>query len=405
MKLDDFDWPTIITQVVGAALILVVTWILAKVIRKAITVALGKVKFFERQAGSGDDLAASLGTIGSLVVWLFGLIAILNLFGLTQTVAPIQDLLSSVLAALPGVIGAGVIFFVGLVLARIVKELVTVALQTAGADSWLSSAASAASTDSAAEGGARAADTGNDVKLSQLAGQLVFVVVLVGVSISALQVLGIQAIADPATEMLTLILNAIPSILAAAILLGIGYLIARVVAPILESTLRGMGTDRVLGELGVTREGTSASSVAARLVQVAIMLFFAVAATRALGFPEITNILDTVLAISGRVVFGAVIIGAGVMIAGILARMVSGQASQILKYATIALFAAIGLQFMGLADSIITLAFGSIVVGGALAAALAFGLGGREAAARQLQQLQERQAQQSNGDTVGGNHR
>lgn len=399
MKLDDFDWPTIITQAVGAVVILLVTWILAKVVKKAITVGLGKVKFFEKQAASGEDLAASLGTIGSLLVWLFGLIAILNLFGLTSAVTPIQDLLSSVLAALPGVIGAGVIFFVGLVLARIARELIEVALRTAGADSWLSRATGARSA-----GPVDGAATG-EVKISSLAGQLVFVVVLVGVSISALQVLGIRAISEPATEMLTLILNAIPSILAAAILLGIGFLIAHVVAPILESTLRGLGTDRVLAEIGVTREGTSASGIVARVAQVAIMLFFAVAATRALGFPEITNMLDTVLAIGGRVVFGAVIIAAGVLIANILSGMVSGQASKVLKYAAIVLFAAVGLQFMGLADSIITLAFGSIVVGGALAAALAFGLGGRDAAARQLQQLQERQASGSPAAGEPGAHR
>jgi len=56
----------------------------------------------------------------------------------------------------------------------------------------------------------------------------------------------------------------------------------------------------------------------------------------------------------------------------------------VVRYATIALFVAMGLKYMGIADSIITLAFGSVVVGGALAAALAFGLGGREAAARTL---------------------
>ena len=53
-----------------------------------------------------------------------------------------------------------------------------------------------------------------------------------------------------------------------------------------------------------------------------------------------------------------------------------------LRYSAIALFIAMGLRYMGLADSIINLAFGAVVIGGAAAAALAFGLGGREAAAR-----------------------
>lgn len=410
MSFDEFDWSGIVTQVVAAVVILAVTWILALVVKRVLTALLGKVKFFERQAGSGEDLAASLGTIGSLVVWLFGLIAILNLFDLTQAVAPIQDLLSSVLAALPGVLGAGLIFFVGLVLAKIVRELVEVALRSVGADNWLSTnsgtramsnSGTRAMSSSSAEAG-----NGSETKVSQLAGQLVFVVVLVMVSISALQVLGIRAISEPATAMLSLILNAIPSILAAAILLGIGYLISRVVAPVLEKTLRGLGTDRALAEVGVAREGASASTFAARLAQVAIMLFFAVAATRALGFPEITNILDNVLTIAGRVLFGAAIIAVGVLVANVLSRLVSGQGGQLLRYGTMVLFAAIGLQFMGLADSIITLAFGSLVVGGALAAALAFGLGGRDAAARQLRRLQDQRptAGQQGGKTSGADH-
>jgi len=43
---------------------------------------------------------------------------------------------------------------------------------------------------------------------------------------------------------------------------------------------------------------------------------------------------------------------------------------------------------MGLADSIVALAFGVPLVGVALAIGLAFGLGGRETAAKQLDQWQ-----------------
>ncbi|MDN5599749.1 MAG: hypothetical protein L0G52_04365, partial [Brachybacterium sp.] len=48
---------------------------------------------------------------------------------------------------------------------------------------------------------------------------------------------------------------------------------------------------------------------------------------------------------------------------------------------------------MGVADSIIEMAFGALVIGAAAAAMLAFGLGGREAAARQLAKLESKQAQ------------
>ncbi len=384
MNIDNFNLEGIATQVVGALVILLVTWILARVVKTVLTKGLGKVSFLQGRGDDGANLAASLGTIASLVIWLFGLIAILNVFQLTEVVAPLQNMLNQGLAVLPGIIGAALVFFVGYVLAKIVREIVEIALQSAGADHWLSQ--TDAGTTTATGGGGPA-----PMKLSKIAGQVVFALILIVISISALQVLGIRAISEPATEMLSLILNTLPLIIAAAILLGLGYLIARFVAPVLENALRGLGTDRSMSELGVTTGTTSASALISRGVQVAIMLFFAVAATRVLGFPEITRILETVLEIGGRVVFGGAVIAAGVLIGTILSRLASGQTAVIIRYATIALFVAIGLQFMGLADMIITLAFGSIVVGGALAAAIAFGLGGRDAAARQLERMESRQ--------------
>lgn len=396
MTSSDFNWPEILLNAVLAVVILVVTWILAKVVKSLLSSQLTKLKFLDRETDSGQSLASSLGSIGALVVWLLGLMAVLNLFQLTTVMSPLQDLLSGIFAALPGIIGAALVFFVGLVLARIARQIVELSLQTAGVDRWLAEKTQSSSD----EGGSHSAPSdGNDLTLSSVAGQLVFVLVLIVISISALQVLGIQAISEPATAMLSLILEAIPAILAAAILLGIGYLVARLVAPILESTLRGLGTDRVLADVGLSSGNASASGVISRVVQVAIVLFFAVAATRVLGFDEITRILDTVLAIGGRVVFGGAVIAAGFVLAGLVARLFSGQAATIARWATVALFAAMGLQFMGLAETIVTLAFGSVVVGAALAAALAFGLGGRDAAARQLERSQS--GRRSAGDGSG----
>jgi multisubunit Na+/H+ antiporter MnhC subunit len=60
-------------------------------------------------------------------------------------------------------------------------------------------------------------------------------------------------------------------------------------------------------------------------------------------------------------------------------------AQTIVRYAIIALFTAIGLTFMGLADQIVMMAFGLILGSAAVATAIAFGLGGRDAAARVLE--------------------
>jgi hypothetical protein len=66
------------------------------------------------------------------------------------------------------------------------------------------------------------------------------------------------------------------------------------------------------------------------------------------------------------VLFGAAIIAAGFFIANLVARAFggTGTAATVVRYATLVLFVAMGLKYMGIADSIIELAFGALVVGG-----------------------------------------
>jgi hypothetical protein len=84
------------------------------------------------------------------------------------------------------------------------------------------------------------------------------------------------------------------------------------------------------------------------------------------------------------------IIVVGIFLARIVAGLVGsgtgegGFAQTIVRYAIVALFTAIGLTFMGLADAIVMMAFGLILGSAAVATAIAFGLGGRDAAGRIL---------------------
>lgn len=403
--LRDYDWVALAEKVGIVLVILIVTWLLARLVKLAFTKLVGNVGVLQRHGADGKSLGMALGQIASLLIWLLGLIAILQVFSLDQVLSPIQGMLNNVMAYLPNVIGAGFVFFVGYVIAKIARQLTQTTLDTAGLDRGVAkltdgqighAAATREYTAPGREGGATtAAEMGTDgsagTSLSSVIASLVFAVTLIVVSIAALQILGIRAISDPAESMLQMILDAIPRVIAAALLLGLGWFIAKFAGQLLETTLRGLGTDRTISELGIMPEGQSASSILRRIAQVAIILFFGVMATRLLGFPEVTNLLEEVLLLGGRVLFGGALIAAGVMIAGLLRRTIgTGTASSVVYWATIALFTAMGLSYMGIADSIVNLAFGAVVVGGALAAALAFGLGGREAAARQLNKAERK---------------
>ena len=85
-------------------------------------------------------------------------------------------------------------------------------------------------------------------------------------------------------------------------------------------------------------------------------------------------------------VFGAVIIGAGFLIANMLGRLIGGTPGTIVRWATIVIFTFMGLSYTGVGDIITETAFSALVIGGAVAGALAFGLGGREWAGRKLEE-------------------
>ena len=86
------------------------------------------------------------------------------------------------------------------------------------------------------------------------------------------------------------------------------------------------------------------------------------------------------------------IIGVGIWLAdlasGAMARVRGGDSgwlAGLVRYGILGLVFAMGLRAMGLADDIVNLAFGLTLGAIAAAVALSFGLGGREAAGRQME--------------------
>lgn len=415
----NIDWGSLLLNIVAAIVILLATWIIASLVKSALSKWLVKIPFLQRSEDGGRGLAGSLATIVSLLIWLLGLTAVLTLFSLDSVLSPLQGLLNGFMQAVPGVVGAGLIFFIGYVLAKVVRQILVTALHAAHFDERIANFGSdakrvsdapinrSATQPAQAPQGQPYPQQGQPQQgqhqqmaapqqrpaqqrssVTDIIGNVVFALIVVVVAIAALDVLGIPALSGPATRMLSMFLDALPLIIGAGILLAVGVVIANFIVGILEPILEGLNLDEKLEGLGIERGSVDSAKVITTIVRVGIILFFAVAAANLLNFAAITRILDNVLSLGGRILFGAAVILAGVFIANLLAKIVTGTASHIIRVATIVLFSAMGLQFMGIADSIINLAFAALVVGGAAAAALAFGLGGRDAAARQLAKLE-----------------
>ena len=384
-------------KILIAILILVATWIVARAVKWVIQKAIDRTPALRKHmTGSPEETVGhQLGTIAKLIIWLVGIMAALQFLGLAQILAPINELVNEIFAFLPHLIAAGLIFFVGLVVARIVKRLAETVLIAANVDGLLARVG-IGSTEGTLRTPAEAVPPGTApgatrASIARAAGVLVYALIIIPVAIAALQALEISSIAGPATVMLNEILSAIPRVLAAALWIGIAFIAGRFLKTIIEAILPPTGFDDAVRSTGVLPATAFPSRIVANIAMIAIILAASIEAARQLGGDQIAIFLAQVTALGGKVIFGTLIIVVGIFLARIVANLVgsgTGEGSfaqTILRYAIIALFTAIGLTFMGLADQIVILAFGLILGSGAVATALAFGLGGREAAGRILE--------------------
>jgi hypothetical protein len=385
-------------KVLVALIILLVTWIVARAVAWALSKAVSRTPALQKHTPGNqhETVGQQLGTVAKLIIWLVGIMAALQYLNLGQILQPINALTTDIFNFLPRLLGAGLIFFVGLIVARIVRRLVETVLSAANVDGWLARAGLGdhpstvrTSPDAVPPGTTPGASRAS---LARAAGVLVFALIIIPVSIAALQVLQIEAISGPAINMLNQILAAIPRILTAALWLGIAFVLARFVKTIIESVLPPTGFDDAIRSTGVVPATAAPSRIVANVAFIAIMLFAAIEAAKQLGGGTIAIFLAQVTELGGKVIFGTLIIVVGIFLARIISNLVAsgtgegGYAQTFVRYAIIALFTFVGLSFMDLANEIVVLAFGLILGAVAVAAALAFGLGGRDAAARILNQ-------------------
>jgi hypothetical protein len=236
--------------------------------------------------------------------------------------------------------------------------------------------------------------------LSAAVGLIVYVLILVPVLIGALDALSLEAITRPTSNMLNTILETLPNIFAASLILLVAYISGKLVETLVANLLSGIGFDAILVRLGVggasAPERRTPSEVVGYLVFVAIMLVAATEAARQLGFLVLADLITRFMVFAGEVILGLVILAIGLYLANVAASVIetSGAAQARLlaiaaRISIIVLAGAMALRQMGVASDIINLAFGLLLGAIAVAVALAVGLGGRDIAARELNEIVE----------------
>lgn len=402
-------------KVLGAAGLLAVAWLLATISKLVVTRGLRMFRLDERlnQQVAGTPAQNQLAlseTLGNALYWFIFLLflpSVLSTLELEGTLQPVQRLLDDILSILPNVLAALFIGATGWLIAQIVRRIVTNLLAATGTDLL----------------GARVGLTQSrgGQTLSWIVGTIVYVLILIPTAIAALNALRVDAISAPAVSMLTQILNAIPQIFTAGVILAIAYFIGRFVADLVANILTGIGFNNIFYWLGLQSRpnltvapptvppldpyatviqpdatgipSRTPSEIAGIVALVGIMLFATVTATDVLNLDALTSIVNQIIVISGRVLIGLIVFAIGLYLANLAYNLIASSGTrqarllaQTARISIIALVSAMALQQMGIASNIVNLAFGLLLGAIAVAIALAFGLGSRDIAAEQVRE-------------------
>ncbi|MFK7920468.1 MAG: mechanosensitive ion channel [Bacteroidia bacterium] len=368
--------------VLGAVIVFFIGWLIASGLKRLVYKLMSRTQVDNRlmeKLGSNIQVERLVSKLVYYLIMIMVLLVVLEMLGVSKVLDPLKNMVNEFMGFLPNLFAAGVIGFAGYFIAKIVSELVNI---TGNFFKKL---------------GEKAGLSGN-VDLGGIFKKLVFLVVFIPILIVALDTLQMHSIADPAKAMLSSFINAIPNIIAAGAIIAIFFVGGRYLSSLLKELLASLGTDQLVDKLNLRSLLGSERRLSTLIGNMAfffILCFGIITGVERLGFSQLTETLNSLLFLSGKIFFGLVIMVVGNVVAGIAQRSLQNNEdnhflASIAKFAVLGLFLAISLRTMGIANEIVNLAFGLTLGSIAVAVALAFGLGGREAGGKQMEYILRR---------------
>jgi|SRR5215212_7275608 len=210
-----------------------------------------------------------------------------------------------------------------------------------------------------------------------------------------------QTLLQPLQNALSTFLSYLPQLVGAIIILIIGYIVAKVLQAIVGRVLQGIGFDGWMERGGIKqffdRAETSQTphSILGKLVFWFVFIIALTMATDALGIPQVSAVLGQLIAYIPSIIAAILILILAALLANFLSSIVRGATgsdlmASIARYAIIvyAVFAAI--TQLGIAVELTAPTFLILLGAVALAAAIAFGIGGTDVARDILQKAYDR---------------
>lgn len=365
-------------DLLGALLVLLIGWLIAKGIKALVVRLLRKTNWDERVFGRTEvgDTNVFLGNIFYYLIMIIVILIVLEILGIDQVLTPLENMVDEFLSFVPNIIGAILIGFIGYILAKFVSNLISIG------GSFLDKMVD--------KTGLKDTD-----KLVNILKKVVFIIIFVPFLIQAFNALELEAISEPANDILYGFTEMLGEIIIAALVLAIFIWGGKFLADFLEDLFKSLGLDNLAEKIQIqnmTGANQSLSKIVANLIYFFLVFFGVITAVEILGLDRLTEILNQILEVTGQIIFGLIILAIGnyisVMIYNTMTKSSNNNfIASIIRWASLALFIAIALRTMGIANEIVELAFGLILGALAVAFALSYGLGGREAAGEHFREI------------------
>jgi len=371
----------ILILVAGTLISKAVAWAMKKVLDQT-TVDDKIAEILFRDKASAISIESAIAKTVFWVMMLFVIVAACQALELNAVTEPLNALLTEITSYLPNFLGAVGLTILALVVAFALKRALYNILSSFDVDTKVNRQ--------------MGEETGK-VSLARSFSEALFYGILLLFLPQILNVLNFEGL-QPVEEMVGEVIGFIPNLLSAAVMGVIIYFVARIIQRLLTNLLASVGFDKILPLLGFKEDAVSTKQTPSAIVGYVvfgILIFLGLAQIfetlqLATISDQVTELFDGIF----QILVGVILFGIGVMVANLAAKAVKNSGvnhadliSTIARIAVIIFVGAMALRTTNLAPEIVNLAFGSLIVGLALALSLAFGLGGREQAAKVLEKL------------------
>ncbi|WP_237664970.1 mechanosensitive ion channel [Sutcliffiella horikoshii] len=397
-----------IPNVIVALLLLLLAWIVATVVKAIVVKLFVKVGLTKAMAKSrmvknekqGKSVLHSIGKVIYFLVFILFLPSILDALNMRSVSQPITDMVQKFLAFLPNLFAAAILLIIGYFIAKLVRDLIYNLLLSLNVDHWFDRLGG--TTSHTASGTATSPNANesqiNKGTLAKIISNILFAVILIPIVTVALETLNISTISEPIVSVLTTILNMIPNIFVAIILLLAGYYLAKFAAQLLTGLLRRTGINNIYQSMGLDQSQAprfDLVNIIGQTVKVLIILFFTVEALNVLNLDVLNNIGNAIILYLPMVISALIILGLALFGGNLLQKVLkkytnSSFTAALVKYIIIVFAVFMALDQLGFAKTIVNIGFLLILGALSIAFAISFGIGGRDFAKRNLERFEKK---------------